>query len=120
MRIARETHQSVLAMNDDASATSTASEDPAAMKIARLGRFDENRGVAAADKKSRRGAPTPETPAAARHERRSATSGSRANVARSITPRKCDAVTAIAAGPRRNPGVRAARAARKASAAHRQ
>jgi hypothetical protein len=42
IRIAKETHQSVLAMNDDASATSTASEVPSNMKTAELGRFDEN------------------------------------------------------------------------------
>lgn len=42
MRIARETHQSVLATNDDSTTTGTAGEIPNAMKTAELGRFDEN------------------------------------------------------------------------------
>lgn len=42
MRIAKETHQSVLAMNDDSTSPGTAGEIPNAMKTAELGRFDEN------------------------------------------------------------------------------
>jgi hypothetical protein len=41
MRIAKETHQSVLATNDDSTSAGTAGEIPAAMKSAELGRFDE-------------------------------------------------------------------------------
>jgi hypothetical protein len=42
MRIAKETHQSVLAMNDDTSVSpGTAGEIPTSMKSAELGRFDE-------------------------------------------------------------------------------
>ena len=51
MRIAKETHQSVLATNDDSTNTSTAGEIPAAMKSAELGRFDEN-GVWQGDNKT--------------------------------------------------------------------
>jgi len=51
IKIARETRQSVLAMNDDASATSTESEIPSAMKTAELGRFDENGNWQSEDKK---------------------------------------------------------------------
>ena len=42
MRIAKETHSSVLAMNDDSTAPGTAGEIPSSMKSAQLGRFDEN------------------------------------------------------------------------------
>jgi hypothetical protein len=42
MRIAKETRQSVLAMNDDTSSPGTAGEIPNSMKSAELGRFDEN------------------------------------------------------------------------------
>src|SRR5207245_5431747 len=42
MRIAKETHQRVLAMNDEASATNTAGVVPESMKSADLGYFDEN------------------------------------------------------------------------------
>ena len=42
MRIAKETRQSVLAMNDDSSSPGTAGEIPNSMKSAELGRFDEN------------------------------------------------------------------------------
>jgi hypothetical protein len=42
MRIAKETHQSVLATNDDSTSAGTAGEIPSAMKTAELGRFDEN------------------------------------------------------------------------------
>ena len=42
MRIAKETHQSVLATNDDSTSAGTAGEIPTAMKSAELGRFDEN------------------------------------------------------------------------------
>ena len=42
MRIAKETHQSVLAMNDDSSSPGTAGEIPNSMRTAELGRFDEN------------------------------------------------------------------------------
>jgi len=42
MRIAKETHQSVLATNDDSTSVGTPGEIPAAMKSAELGRFDEN------------------------------------------------------------------------------
>jgi hypothetical protein len=42
MKIARETHQSVLGMNDDAKIASTAGEIPIAMKTAALGRFNES------------------------------------------------------------------------------
>jgi hypothetical protein len=42
MRIAKETHQSVLAMNDDSTAPGTAGEIPTSMKSAELGRFDES------------------------------------------------------------------------------
>jgi hypothetical protein len=42
MRIAKETHQSVLSMNDDSTTAGTAGEIPASMKSAQLGRFDEN------------------------------------------------------------------------------
>lgn len=41
MRIAKETHQSVLAMNDDTTAPGTAGEIPTSMTSAELGRFDE-------------------------------------------------------------------------------
>jgi hypothetical protein len=51
MRIAKETHQSVLATNDDSTNTSAAGEIPAAMKSAELGRFDEN-GVWQGDNKT--------------------------------------------------------------------
>jgi hypothetical protein len=42
MRIAKETHQSVLATNDDSTTAGTAGEIPTGMKNAELGRFDEN------------------------------------------------------------------------------
>jgi hypothetical protein len=42
MRIAKETRQSVLAMNDDSTAPGTAGEIPSSMRTAELGRFDEN------------------------------------------------------------------------------
>ena len=42
MRIAKETHQSVLATNDDSTSVGTPGEIPTAMKSAELGRFDEN------------------------------------------------------------------------------
>jgi hypothetical protein len=42
MRIAKETHQSVLAMNDDSTAPGTAGEIPTSIKSAELGRFDES------------------------------------------------------------------------------
>ena len=42
MRIAKETHQSVLSTNDDTSSPGTAGEIPASMRTAELGRFDEN------------------------------------------------------------------------------
>src|SRR5438309_7085472 len=42
MRIAKATHQRVLAMNDEASASNTAGEVPESMKTAELGYFDEN------------------------------------------------------------------------------
>src|SRR4051812_7010217 len=51
MRIAKETHQSVLAMNEDTNATSTASEVPSAMKTAEVGHFDENGNWKGDDKK---------------------------------------------------------------------
>jgi len=41
MRIAKETHQSVLATNDDSTTAGTAGEIPASMKSAELGRFNE-------------------------------------------------------------------------------
>ena len=66
MRIAKETHQSVLAMNDDTSATSTESEIPSAMKTAELGRFDENGNWQSEDKKvAVTGNPAAETTTAA-------------------------------------------------------
>lgn len=42
MRIARETHESVLATNDDSTTVGTAGEIPSSMKTAQLGRFDES------------------------------------------------------------------------------
>jgi len=42
MRIAKQTHQSVLATNDDSTSAGTAGEIPNAMRSAELGRFDEN------------------------------------------------------------------------------
>jgi hypothetical protein len=42
MRIAKETHQSVLSTNDDSTSTGTAGEIPTTMTSAELGRFDEN------------------------------------------------------------------------------
>jgi hypothetical protein len=42
VRIARETHQSVLATNDDSKMANTAGEIPVEAKTAALGRFDEN------------------------------------------------------------------------------
>ena len=42
VKIAKATHQSVLAMNDDAKTTNTAGEIPIELKTAALGRFDEN------------------------------------------------------------------------------
>jgi hypothetical protein len=42
MRIAKETHQSVLATNDDSTSTGTAGEIPNEMKTAELGRFTES------------------------------------------------------------------------------
>jgi len=42
VRIAKETHQSVLAMNDDAKMSNTAGEIPVEMKSAAVGHFDEN------------------------------------------------------------------------------
>ena len=66
IKIARETRQSVLAMNDDASATSTESEIPSAMKTAELGRFDENGNWQSEDKKvAVSGAPAAQTTTAA-------------------------------------------------------
>jgi hypothetical protein len=41
MRIAKETHQAVLATNDDSTSAGTAGEIPNAMRSAELGRFDE-------------------------------------------------------------------------------
>jgi hypothetical protein len=53
MRIAKETHQRVLAMNDDssASASNTAGVVPESMKTADLGYFDENGDWRASDEK---------------------------------------------------------------------
>jgi hypothetical protein len=66
IKIAKETHQSVLAMNDDANATSTESEIPGGMKRAELGRFDENGTWQTEDKKvAVSGAPAAETTTAA-------------------------------------------------------
>jgi hypothetical protein len=42
MRIAKETHQRVLAYNDEGSSSTTAGEVPESMKSAELGYFDEN------------------------------------------------------------------------------
>src|SRR5947208_3333448 len=42
MRIAKETHQRVLAYNDEGSSSTTAGEIPESMKTAQLGYFDEN------------------------------------------------------------------------------
>jgi hypothetical protein len=42
MRIAKETHQRVLAMNEESSASNTAGTVPESMKTAELGHFDEN------------------------------------------------------------------------------
>jgi hypothetical protein len=42
MRIAKETHQRVLAYNDEGSSSTTAGEIPETMKTAELGYFDEN------------------------------------------------------------------------------
>jgi len=42
MRIARETHQSVLATNDDSTSAGTPGEIPSSMNSAQLGRFDES------------------------------------------------------------------------------
>jgi hypothetical protein len=42
MRIAKDTRQSVLAMNDDTSSPGTAGEIPGSMRTAEVGRFDEN------------------------------------------------------------------------------
>jgi len=42
MRIAKDTHQSVLAMNNDSKMANTAGEIPVEAKSAALGRFDEN------------------------------------------------------------------------------
>ena len=42
MRIAKETHQSVLAMKDETTIANTPGEIPVEMKTAALGRFDEN------------------------------------------------------------------------------
>src|SRR4051812_34934569 len=42
MRIAKETHSSVLATNDDSNTPGTAGQIPNSMKTAELGRFDEN------------------------------------------------------------------------------
>ena len=42
IKIAKETHQSVLAMNDDTTTANTAGEIPVEMKTAALGRFDES------------------------------------------------------------------------------
>ena len=42
IKIAKETHQSVLAMNDDTTIANTAGEIPVEMKTAALGRFDES------------------------------------------------------------------------------
>jgi hypothetical protein len=66
IRIAKETHQSVLAMNDDTNATSTESEIPSGMKTAELGRFDENGTWQSDDKKvAVSGNPAAETTTAA-------------------------------------------------------
>ena len=62
IKIAKETHQSVLAMNDDTNATSTASEIPTSMTSAELGRFDENGTWQSEDKKvAVSGAPAAQT-----------------------------------------------------------
>src|SRR4029077_1067913 len=42
MRIAKASHERVLAYNDDATIANTAGEVPTAMKSARVGYFDEN------------------------------------------------------------------------------
>jgi hypothetical protein len=42
MRIARDTHQPVLAMNNDSTASTAASEVPSSMRSAEVGYFDEN------------------------------------------------------------------------------
>src|SRR4030095_8807436 len=66
IKIAKETHQSVLAMNDDTNATSTESEIPSSMKTAELGRFDENGNWQSDDKKvAVSGNPAAETTTAA-------------------------------------------------------
>ena len=66
IKIAKETHQSVLAMNDDTNAASTASEIPSTMKTAELGRFDENGTWQGEDKKvAVSSAPATETTTAA-------------------------------------------------------
>ena len=60
MRIAKETHQAVLAMNDDTNATSTESEVPSGMKTAEVGHFDEN-GMWQSDNRKVAVADTPAT-----------------------------------------------------------
>jgi len=68
IRIAKDTHQPVLAMNNDTSATSTASEVPSAMKTAELGHFDEN-GTWQSDDKKVAVANTPPLPTRTPHRR---------------------------------------------------
>jgi hypothetical protein len=51
MRIAKETHQRVLAYNDEGNSTNTAGVVPDSMKTAQLGYFDENGNWQASDSK---------------------------------------------------------------------
>jgi hypothetical protein len=103
IRIAKETHQPVLAMNDDASATSTASEVPSAMKTAELGHFDENGTWQSDDRKIAVAA----TPAAA--DTSAAANAAPATPAPAPAPRSMTAANETRATAAGTAGVRPAR-----------
>jgi hypothetical protein len=110
MRIAKETHQSVLATNDESTSPGTAGEIPASMKTAELGRFDEN-GVWQGDNKTVavNGKASPTTATQATTAERTAA----AEPPRTVTAPAPQATTARAEPATRATGTTGARAPRK-------
>ena len=106
IRIAKETHQPVLAMNDDASATSTASEVPSAMKTAELGHFDEQ-GTWQGEGRNVAVATTPAAPDTT--ARAAATNATQATPAPVPLPRSMTAANETKAATAGTSGVRPAR-----------
>jgi len=82
MRIAKETHQRVLAYNDEGSSSTTAGEIPESMKTAQLGYFDEDGNWQGSNEKV---AVNNDRPAASQTAASQATTSDRSNAAASNT-----------------------------------